>query len=115
MATDTEFPIKTPGDFENATEREEPTEVNLPEPTDVIPVIRHHLHETLLAVERAYGKSAAEDLVDNYRGYSMAKPLHGSDLSRTLERVALRLQGYLGLLDDPEPDGPDPNQSVRNG
>ncbi len=96
----TEFPIGSPGDFANATEREEPTLVDLPDPTEPIPVIRHHLHEALLVLADAQAKSQAEDLIEAFRDGSRTSKQ--SALSRRLGRSVQILEGYLGYLDDEE-------------
>jgi len=75
------------------------------DPTEYIPVMRHHLHKALLAVANAYGKSAAEDLANAYRD---GKPTWAtSKLSDQLEAVTQQLEGYLGLLDEEDEDEQD--------
>ena len=68
------------------------------DPTEYIPVMRHHLHKALLAVGNAYGKSAAEDLANAYRD---GKPTWAtSRLSGQLAAATQQLEEYLGLLDE---------------
>jgi hypothetical protein len=72
------------------------------DPTEYIPVMRHHLHEALLALGRARDKQAAEDLADAYRdGQGVWRE---SALQTYLARSAYRLEGYLGLLDEEDGD-----------
>lgn len=70
------------------------------DPTEHLPVMRHHLHEALMAVDNAYMKSSAEDIVDAYR--NGAPVSRSSKLTEQLMRTSTLLAGYLGLLDDPE-------------
>ena len=81
---------------------------NLPDPTEYIPVIRHHLHEILLVLADAHTKSQAEDLIEAFRHSQPTSK--ESALSRRLNRSEVLLASYLGLLDEPEPTGPDPHE-----
>lgn len=103
-----EFPIQTPGDFANATAREEPAEVfEGPDPVEPLPVLRHHLHELLLVVHDALILSESEDIKEAVRqGYPVAKT---TPLSRRLQRQELTLEAYLGLLDEEDEDGEQDN------
>jgi len=70
------------------------------DPTEYLPVMRHHLHEALWANNMALSYVQATDLADSYRnGLTMPQQSH---LARQLERSQLTLSGYLGLLDDEE-------------
>lgn len=88
----------------NSTPQVEEPEVPENDPTEYIPVMRHHLHEMLMAVEVARGRAQAEDLADAYR--------HGEGAWRTskmtgqLTRASDKLRGYLGLLDYGDEDAP---------
>ena len=80
----------------------EEVENNLPDPTEPIPVIRHHLHEALLVLADVQTKSQAEDIGEAVRlGQPTSKE---SPLSRRLGRSVQMLAGYLGLLDDESED-----------
>lgn len=71
-----------------------------PDPTEYLPVMRHHLHESLWALNAALGTIQALDLADSYRrGHVVPQD---SPLARQLERSQVTLAGYLGLLDDDE-------------
>jgi hypothetical protein len=73
------------------------------DPTEYLPVMRHHLHEALWALNMALGYVQAQDLAASYRdGLTIPK---NSPLSRSLDRSHTTLLGYLGLLDDDEEDG----------
>ena len=75
---------------------------NLPDPTEPIPVIRHHLHEALLCLADLHVKSQAEDLIEAFRNSTPTS--RESALTRRLGRSTQTLAGYLGLLDEPEDD-----------
>lgn len=80
------------------------------DPTEYIPVMRHHLHEVVLALTQARDKQAAEDLADAYRdGRSV---WHESRIQTTLARSAYRIEGYLGMLDE---EGDDEQEPVSEG
>jgi hypothetical protein len=79
------------------------TEDNLPDPTEPIAVIRHHLHEALLVIADSHVKSQAEDLIEAFRHSTPTS--RESALSRRLNRSKIMLAGYLGLLDDEDEDG----------
>jgi hypothetical protein len=82
---------------------EQEQELDLPDPVEPIPVIRHHLHEALLVLADAHTKSQAEDLIEAFRNSSPTSK--ESALSRRLGRSVQMLAGYLGLLDEePEDD-----------
>lgn len=81
------------------------SEESIPEndPTEYLPVMRHHLHETLWTINMALGNAQALDLADSYRqGLTGTKE---SPLARQLERSHARLSAYLGLLDEEDEDG----------
>lgn len=81
------------------------------DPTEYLPIMRHHLHEGLWAINLALGHVEAQDLADSYRnGLTMPKR---SPLARTLDRAHTTLAGYLGLLDDEEDD--DGQEPVSEG
>lgn len=85
-------------------QRTEQTQDN--DPTEYLPVMRHHLHETLWALNLALGHVEAQDLAASYRdGLTIPKR---SPLARTLDRSHTTLEGYLGLLDEDEDDGQEP-------
>lgn len=70
------------------------------DPTEYIPVMRHHLHAMFWALNLALGTSEAQDLADSYRaGLSAPKK---SPLSRSLVQSVGMAEGYLGLRDEPE-------------
>lgn len=72
------------------------------DPTEYLPVMRHHLHEALWVINMAQGYVGAHDLAASYRdGLTMPK---SSPLSRSLDRSHTTLAAYLGLLDDEEAD-----------
>ncbi len=73
-------------------------EDNLPDPTEPIPVIRHHLHEALLVLADAQTKSQAEDIAEAVRHSQPTSK--ESAFSRRLGRSVQMLMGYLGLLDE---------------
>lgn len=76
------------------------------DPTEYLPVMRHHLHETLWAINMALGEIQARDLADSYRqGLTLPKD---SPLARQLERSHVRLSAYLGLRDEEDEDGQQP-------
>lgn len=76
-------------------------------PTDLVPVLRHHLHETLLVVHDAYSKSAAEDLVEAFK---LSRPTtHATALTKRLERSVELIGGYLGL----DQEGDDVSEDIR--
>jgi hypothetical protein len=84
---------------------DQPEEKRVPEndPTEYLPVMRHHLHETLWALNVALGNAQAMDLAESYRqGLTMPKE---SPLARQLERSHMVLSQYLGLLDEEDEDG----------
>lgn len=73
------------------------------DPTEPLPVLRHHLHEAALALDDAYTMIAAEDVAASIRdGQAVTRPSH---LAGRLSRSTTTLAGYLGLRDDEEPDG----------
>jgi hypothetical protein len=73
------------------------------DPLDLIPILRHHLHETLWSLNMALGEVQARDLADSYRqGLTVPKE---SPLARQLERSHTTLSAYLGLLDEEDEDG----------
>jgi hypothetical protein len=77
-------------------------EKQLPEndPIEALPILRHHVHEALWALNMALSYIQATDLADSYRqGLTVPKE---SPLARQLDRSHLTLAGYLGLLDDEE-------------
>lgn len=81
---------------------EQPEEKRVPEndPTEYLPVMRHHLHEALWALNIALGQQQAFDLAESYRqGLTVPKE---SPLARQLQRSHTTLSAYLGLLDEPE-------------
>ncbi len=94
-------------DVEVEVEMGSPPEKEKPEndPTEYLPVMRHHLHEALWTVNLALGHVEAQDLAASYRdGLTMPKK---SALARSLDRTQITLAGYLGLLaeeDDEEDD-----------
>lgn len=68
------------------------------DPTEYLPVMRHHLHETLWGLNVALGHAQALDLAESYRqGLTVPRD---SPLARQLGRSHLILSQYLGLLDD---------------
>ena len=71
------------------------------DPTEYLPVMRHHLHEALWALNMALGYVGAHDLAASYRDGGTMK---NSPLSRSLDRSYTTLAAYLGLLDDEEAD-----------
>lgn len=75
------------------------------DPTEYLPVMRHHLHEVLWAVHMALSYIQASDLVDSYR-QGQTIPTE-SPLARQLERSHATLLAYLGLLDQNNGDGRD--------
>jgi hypothetical protein len=85
-------------------EIEETEETGVPDwdPTEYIPVMRHHLHDTLLSIHNALGKQSAEDIAEAYR--DRREVSRTSKLSEQLMRVANRLEGYLGFLDEEDED-----------
>lgn len=90
------------------TEDEIPHEKDLDDPTSYLPIMRHHLHETLWALNLALGHVEAQDLATSYRD-GLTQPKR-SPLARTLDRSHTRLMGYLGLLDEEDDDGAEPVQ-----
>lgn len=73
------------------------------DPTEYLPVMRHHLHEALWALNLALSFAQATDLADSYRkGSNLTQESH---LARQLGRSHATLSGYLGLLDDEVSDG----------
>lgn len=70
------------------------------DPTEVLPLLRHHVHEAYYALECALGKAQAEDLVQGYRDGQLN--MKSSKLTTQIERAAGRLAGYLGFLDEVE-------------
>jgi hypothetical protein len=78
----------------------EDTKVPDNDPTEYLPVLRHHLHEAFWSLNMALSYIQATDLADSYRrGLSMPQE---SQLAKQLERSHVTLAGYLGLLDDEE-------------
>lgn len=73
------------------------------DPTEYLPVMRHHLHEGLWALNMALNYIRATDLADSYRQGSQV-PIESS-LARSLDRSCGMLSGYLGLSDDGVSDG----------
>lgn len=68
------------------------------DPTEYLPVMRHHLHEVLWSVNMALSYIQATDLADSYRqGLTVPKE---SPLARQLGRSHTTLSAYLGLLDE---------------
>jgi hypothetical protein len=70
------------------------------DPTEYLPVMRHHLHEALWALNLALGYIEANDLADSYRA-GLQSP-RKSPLSRSLSRSHETLTGYLGLRNAPQ-------------
>lgn len=76
------------------------------DPTEYLPVMRHHLHEALWAINLALGYVSAQDLAASYHeGLTMPKT---SPLGRALDRSQITLEGYLGMLDEEDDDGQEP-------
>lgn len=70
------------------------------DPTEYLPIMRHHVHEALWSLNMALSYIQATDLADSYRqGLTVPKE---SSLARQLERSHTTLAAYLGLLDDEE-------------
>ncbi len=70
------------------------------DPTEYLPIMRHHLHENLWALNLALGYVEAQDLAQSYReGLTAPKK---SSLARQLARAQETLSGYLGLNDGEE-------------
>lgn len=68
------------------------------DPTEYLPIMRHHLYEILWSLNMALGEVQARDLSDSYRqGLTVPKE---SPLARQLERSHTTLSTYLGLLDE---------------
>jgi len=81
----------------------QPKVADVPEggdPTEYLPVMRHHLHEALWALNLALGYQEANDLAESYR-QGLNNP-RKSPLGRVLGRAHDTLAGYLGLNDEPE-------------
>lgn len=81
------------------TETAEP-EAKVPDndPTEYLPVMRHHLHEIMWALNLALGQVEAGDLADSYRqGLTAPK---SSPLARQLGRAQNTVAAYLGLNDE---------------
>jgi hypothetical protein len=76
------------------------------DPVEYLPVMRHHLHEALWALDVALGHAQAQDLAESYRD-GLTAP-RNSPLSRQLERSHTTLAAYLGLLDEGDDDGQEP-------
>ncbi len=72
------------------------------DPTEYLPVMRHHLHDSLWALNMALGHVEAEDLAESYRD-SLTAP-RSSPLARQLNRAHQTLAAYLGLLDEEDDD-----------
>src|SRR5271166_3621651 len=70
------------------------------DPTEYLPVMRHHLHEALWVINLAQGYVEAGDLAASYRD-ALTIP-KSSPLARSLDRSHTTLAAYLGLLDDEE-------------
>src|SRR5271166_6879109 len=70
------------------------------DPTEYLPVMRHHLHEALWVINLAQGYVEAQDLAASYRD-ALTIP-KSSPLARSLDRSHTTLAAYLGLLDDEE-------------
>lgn len=87
---------------------EQPEEKRIPEndPTEYLPVMRHHLHEVLWTVHMALSAAQATDLAESYR-QGQRVPTE-SPLARQLERSHATLSAYLGLLDDNEDNDGEP-------
>lgn len=84
-------------------EAEEERSIPENDPTEYLPVMRHHLHETLWSLNMALGEVQARDLSDSYRqGLTVPKE---SPLARQLERSHTTLSAYLGLLDEEDEGG----------
>lgn len=66
-----------------------------PELTDLIPVMRYHLNDTLITVDAALDVSAAEDVIAGKR-QGLAQPITSS-LTNSLSRVYDQLHKYLEL------------------
>lgn len=78
-------------------ETEDPIEND---PTEYLPLMRHHVHEAFWALNMALGYVQAEDLAQSYRdGLTVAK---NSSLARQLDRAQLTLSGYLGIGEEDE-------------
>lgn len=83
---------------------DQPDEKRAPEndPVEYLPVLRHHLHETLWVLNMALSQQQAFDLAESYR-QDLTVPKE-SPLARHLERSHLVLSQYLGLLDEEDED-----------
>lgn len=83
----------------------EAEERSIPEndPTEYLPVMRHHLHEMLWSLNMALGEVQARDIADSYR-QALTVPKE-SALARQLGRSCATLSAYLGLLDEEDEDG----------
>ena len=65
----------------------------MPEPTDIIGVLRVHLEDASQALEWAYGHFAALDLAENYRqGKPTLRPTRGTAM---MEKAKLAVDAYL--------------------
>lgn len=81
---------------------EQPEQKRVPDndPTEYLPVMRHHLHESLWSIHMALSHLQALDLAESYR-QGQTVPTE-SPLARQLERSHATLSAYLGLLDEHE-------------
>lgn len=68
---------------------------------EVISVLRQHLEGLKDTIDRALGKSAAEDMVEHYRT-SKSQRVEQSIMTQQLVRAYERIRGYLGEDDDDE-------------
>lgn len=91
MSVDPHAPEEEP---QEEAERQKPEN----DPTEFLPVMRHHLHESLWALNLALGHVEAQDLAASYRD-GLTAPRR-SPLARSLDRAHTTLAGYLGLLDE---------------
>lgn len=73
------------------------------DPVEYLPILRHHLHEALWALNLALGYVQAKDLAQSYRD-GLTAP-RSSPLARQLDRTHTTLAAYLGLLDEEDDDG----------
>jgi hypothetical protein len=80
------------------------------DPTEYLPIMRHHAHEALWALNMALSYIQAIDLADSYRsGLTMPQESH---LAKRLERSHATLAAYLGLLDEEGNDGSVSEESI---
>ena len=95
------FADEAPGYDEAQAERRQPEPVEH-DPTEYIPVMRHHLMTLGWALNLALSYQEALDLAESYRA-GLSVPKH-SPLCRSLQRELDILRGYLGLRDEEESD-----------